>query len=146
MGKLIYDTTDLTNASNEILDSIDKALMAAAFTIRDNARSIFKSDAATTYKSHTGNINKLSTGIMVGKNNHGSVKIHAFGSKDDYDSYKTRFFVGGTINRTQTKRHGKNIKPYTKGYIKAIDTIEKTISNSQPILDTYIQHVLDNPK
>ena len=145
MGKLIYDTKDLSDASKEILDGVNRAVMAAAFTIRDNARSIFKSDAAYTYKSHTGNIAKLANGIMVGKNNHGTVKIHALGSKDYYDSYKTRFFVGGTINRTQTQRHGQNIKPHTKGYIKSIDTIEKTINQSRAILETYIQHVLDKP-
>lgn len=93
MGKLIYDTKDLSDASKEILDGVNRAVMAAAFTIRDNARSIFKSDAAYTYKSHTGNIAKLANGIMVGKNNHGTVKIHALGSKDYYDSYKTRFLL-----------------------------------------------------
>lgn len=145
MEKLIYDTKDLSKVSKEILDGVDRAVMAAAFAIRDNARAQFKSDARTTYKSHTGDINKLADGIMVGKNNHGSVKLHALGSRDFYDSYKTRFFVGGTIYRTQTKRNGKSIKPHTKGYIKSIDTIDKVISSSQSILDSYIQHVLDKP-
>ncbi len=143
MGKLIYDTQDLSNASKDILDRVDRAVMAAAFKIRDNARSQFKSDTTSTYKSHTGDINKFANGIMVGRNNHGSVKLHAMGSKDFYDSYKTRFFVGGTINRTQTKQRGQNIKPYSKGYIKSLDTIDKVISSSQSILDSYIQHVLD---
>ena len=145
MGKLIYDTKDLSDASKEILDGVNRAEKATACTIREKERKIFKSDAAYTYKSHTGNIAKLANGIMVGKNNHGTVKIHALGSKDYYDSYKTRFFVGGTINRTQTQRHGQNIKPHTKGYIKSIDTIEKTINQSRSILETYIQHVLDKP-
>lgn len=146
MGKIIYDTKDLSDATKDILDGVDRAVMAAAFKIRDNARSQFKSDAISTYKSHTGDITKLADGIMVGKNNHGSVKLHAFGSKDFYDSYKTRFFVGGTIYRTQTKRRGQNIKPYTKGYIKSIDTIDKVVESSHDILESYIQHVLDNPK
>lgn len=145
MGKLIYDTEDLSNASADILKRVDRAVVAAAFKIRDNARSQFKSDANSTYKSHTGDINKFANGIMVGKNNHGSIKIHAMGSRDFYDSYKTRFFVGGTIYRTQTKRNGKNIKPYTKGYIKSLDTIDKVIGSSQSVLDSYIQHVLDKP-
>lgn len=145
MGKLIYDTKDLSNASQEILDGVDRAVMAAAFKIRDNARALFKSDAKATYKSHTGDITKLADGIMVGKNNHGTVKIHALGSRDFYDSYKTRFFVGGTMNRTQTKRKNQSIKPYSKGYIKSIDTIDKVINSSRSILESYIQHVLDKP-
>nr|DAW29835.1 MAG TPA: hypothetical protein [Caudoviricetes sp.] len=39
MEKLIYDTKDLSNVSKEILDGVDRAVMAAAFAIRDNARA-----------------------------------------------------------------------------------------------------------
>ena len=55
---------------------------------------------------------------MIGRDQGGSIKIHAMGNKEDYDSYKTRFFIGGTRYRRQTKRKGKPIKPFTKGFIK----------------------------
>jgi len=36
--KLIFDTYDIEKASSEILQNIDKAVVASAFRIRDDAR------------------------------------------------------------------------------------------------------------
>ena len=139
--RLIYDTRDLQNASKEILAKVDKALVAAAFRVCDSIRSIFK-DSSSLYKYSTESYFKLAEGIKVGKLQNSQIKIHALGSRDNPESYKTRFFVGGTKYRIQSKRAGLNIKPFTKGYIKANDAVEHGIANAESILDNYIKNVL----
>jgi len=141
-SKLIYDSNDLTHYSDEMIKKIDKAILAAAFHIRDNMRQAFIS-GSSIYKYRTGKLDKLAEGIQVGKMNDSKVKIHALGSKDFYDSYKTRFFVAGTIPRTQTKWRGKNITPFTKGYIKANNAIDTGMSNAASTLNNFIKNVIE---
>lgn len=141
MARVIYDTRDLDLASEEMLKNIDSALIAAAYRIRDDMRDSFRRDAAGAY-NHTGDINKLAEGILVGKLRNSTVKVHALGSNSNPDTYKTRFFVGGTIYRKQTQIKGKSIKPYSKGYIKSLDSVEKGMQNAESILNKYINNVL----
>lgn len=146
MGKRIYAIRDLEEYSDRITKDIERAVLATAFTLRDKIREKFKQDASV-YKHKTDKINALAEGIMVGKMNNGKVKIHAMGSQEKYDTYKTRFFVGGTEYREQTKVSGKPLqKPYTKGYIKALDSIDRGMDNANNILEEYIKNVIENGK
>lgn len=144
MGKLekIYDSNDLTHYSDDTKKRIDKAVVAAAFRIRDNIRKVFLT-GSSLYKYHTSEYSKLAEGILVGRLNNSKVKVHAMGSRDNYNSYKTRFFVGGTIPRVQTKQGGRSIKPYTKGYIRANNAVDTGTNGGENILDTYIRNVLE---
>lgn len=144
MARLIYDTADLTNISNQILQKVNRAVVAAAIKVRDDVRQTFVSDAQALYRHHTGDIAHLTTGIMIGKDNGGSIKIHALGSREIYDSYKTRFFIGGTKYRTQEKVNGRNIRPFTKGYIAPTDTLGRVVNNSGATLSNYINRALQN--
>lgn len=143
MEKLIYDAEELVNYGKDTKDRINKAVVASAIKIRDNIRSTFISDATSLYKHHKGNIAHLITGIMIGKDQGGSIKIHALGNKSDSSSYKTRFFIGGTKYRKQERRLGKPIKPFTKGFIKPTDTLVKVVEKSNPILTNYIKKAID---
>lgn len=145
MGRLIFDERDLTKASAEMLKGVDKAVVAAAFAIRDKMRNQFI-NGASKYKYGTAEYNKLAQGIMVGKLRNSHIKVHALGSKENYNTYKTRFFVGGTQFREQNARLGKSIKPYSKGFIKANDAVEKGLNNSQSILNNYIKNVIEHGK
>ena len=143
MERLIFDTRDIETVSKDILSSIDRAVVAAGFAIRDEMREQFKKDSSSAYQSHTGDIEHLANGIMIGKLKNGQLKLHALGSKEDYETYKTRFFVGGTIYRTQNQKLGQNIKPFTKGYIKAIDSVDRGMANGENILTEYIRNAID---
>lgn len=144
MGKqIVYDSMDLSNASEEILKDIDKALLAAAFKIRDEMRSYFVQSKGQ-YKHSTSNYNHLDEGIMVGKLNNNTVKIHALGNNQkNSDLFKTRFFVGGTKYRTQVQKNGKPIKSFSKGYIESNDAVDKGKSNAQNILNNFINNTLN---
>lgn len=142
MARLIYDTADFNNIGNETVQKVNRAVVAAAVKIRDEVRDNFVSDAQSLYRYHTGNIANLTTGIMIGKDRGGSIKIHAMGSRQDYESYKTRFFIGGTTYRRQESRNGRPIRPFTKGYIKPTNTLERVVNNSGTILSTYINRAL----
>ena len=142
MARLIYDTADFNNISNETVQKVNRAVVAAAIKIRDEVRETFVSDAQSLYRHHTGNIANLTTGIMIGKDQGGSIKIHALGSREDYESYKTRFFIGGTKYRTQEKVNGVPIRPFTKGYISPTDTLNRVVNGSGTILSNYINRVL----
>ena len=65
------------------------------------------------------------------------------GNKEDTSSYKTRFFIGGTRYRRQTKRNGKPIKPFTKGFIRATDSLVKVVDSSESILINYIKRAMN---
>ena len=143
MEKLIHNIEELDSLSKETKQRINKAVVAAAIRIRDIIRVSFVNDAKSLYKHHTGNLAHLTSGIMIGKDQDGSIKIHAMGNKSDYDSYKTRFFVGGTRYRKQTKMKGKAIKPFTKGYIKPTDSLVKVVQQSNPILINFIRKAID---
>lgn len=142
MGKrLIFSERDLTEASQDILKSIDKAVLAAAFNIRDNMRNSFLS-SFTKYKYGTSEYNSLAEGIMVGKLKDSKVKVHALGSKSKYNTYKTRFFVGGTLYRTQKQVNDKNIKPYSKGFIKSNDAVKQGLNGADQTLNKYIKNAI----
>ena len=143
MEKLIYNTEDLATYSKETKERINRAVVASAIRIRDSVRTSFISDAKSLYKHHRGNIAHLTSGIMLGKDQGGTIKIHALGNKSDSDSYKTRFFIGGTRYRKQERRLGKPIKPFTKGYIKPTDTLIKVVEKSDNILTNYIKKAID---
>ena len=143
MEKLIHNIEELDTITRDTKQKINKAVVAAAIKIRDMIRASFVNDAQSLYKHHKGNIAHLTSGIMIGKDQGGSIKIHAMGNKTDYGSYKTRFFVGGTRYRKQTKMKGKAIKPYTKGYIKPTDSLVKVVQQSNPILINYIRKAID---
>ena len=142
MARKIYDIRDLSTASEEMLRGIDKAVLAAAFKVRDDARLSFLG-SNSLYKNHTPNHNyeKLAEGIMVGKLTNNKVKVHAMGSKENYNSFKTRFFVGGTTYRESTSKSGK---PFTKGFIQSNDAITKAVDNNQDTLTNYINNVINN--
>lgn len=146
MGKtrIIFDTYEVEKASSEILKDIDKAVVASAFKIRDDARRFFIS-SASLYKTHTSghSYKDLAAGIMVGKLRQSQIKIHSLGTKEKTHSFKTRFFVGGTIYRKQTKVNGKALaKSYQKGYIKPNETIDKAMTNADSVLNNYIKNVI----
>jgi hypothetical protein len=141
--KYIYDSDDLTTLAEDVKERIDKAVIAAAHHVKDNMRQAFLS-GSSLYKYKSSNYANLSKGINVGKLNDGKVKIHALGTRENYDTYKTRFFVGGTIPRTQTKQRGKNIKPYTKGYIRANNAIDVGSQGAENTLTSFIKNVIDN--
>ncbi len=146
MGKtrLIFDTYDIENASQEMLNNIDRAIVASAFKIRDIARQIFIG-SSSIYKTHTSghNYKALAKGIMVGKLKSSQIKIHSLGISNNPHTYKARFFVGGTQYRKQTKIKGKAIKPYQKGYIKPNETIDKAMANADTTLINYIKNAIE---
>lgn len=141
--KYIYDSDDLTTLADDIKERVGKAVIASAHHIKDNMRQAFLS-GSSLYKYRTSNYANLAKGITVGRFNNGQVKIHALGTRENYDTYKTRFFVGGTIPRTQTKQRGKNIKPYTKGYIRANNAIDVGSQGAENTLTSFIKNVIDN--
>lgn len=134
-NKVIYDTRDLEGASQDILNRVDRALLAAAFAIRDRMREAFIKSRAD-YKYSTNDYEKLSKGIMVGKLKNSRVKIHSLGSTSDDGTWKTRFFVGGTTYRKNSRGN--------KGYIKSNSAVDKGISDAENILNTYIKNTLNN--
>lgn len=143
MERLIYDTADFNGINAQTIQKVNRAVVAAAIKIRDDVRQTIVSDAQSLYRHHTGNIENLTTGIMIGKDRGGSIKIHAMGSREDYESFKTRFFIGGTKYRTQEKRNGRPIRPFTKGYIAPTDTLNRVVNSSGAILSNYIQRALN---
>lgn len=123
----------------EQLKKIDKALVAAAYRIKDNAQSLFINNGR--YKK----LDSLKEGIMLGKLENSSIKLHAFGYNDEAkQTYKARFFVGGTQERVNKKPIGNHKKPLTKGSIEPLDTINKATQNGNVILDNYIKQALEN--
>lgn len=134
-NKLIYDTRDLGTASQEILDKVDKALVAAAFKIRDEMRDEFIK-SKSIYKYSTSEYKKMAQGIMVGRLNDSQIKIHALGNKVNDGTWKARFFVGGTTYRKSSKGN--------KGYIKSNEAVDNGLTNAENILNSFIKNTLDN--
>lgn len=140
-NRIVFETRDID--INGIKDSIDKALVAAAFKIRDDARKEFVA-SKPQYKHATKDYEKLANGIMVGKLKNSEVKVHGLGDNSDKSLWKTRFFIGSTIYRTQTKQEGKNLnKPYTKGFIRGNDAIDKAVDKNNATLEIFINNVLN---
>lgn len=131
-GISVYASEALEKASIEQLKQIDKALVAAAYAMRDKARKLFVSNA----KGY--NLQGLQDGVMLGRLRHGndgvtSVTLHAFGNNTNKNSYKARFFVGGAYHRqTRSQR--------SRGSIEALNTIENALD--QGTLDDYINNVI----
>ena len=132
--KLIFDTRDLEQITDEMLEGIDKALVAAAFKIRDEMRDEFKK-AASQYKYGTEDYANLSNGIMVGKLRNSTIKVHALGHRENDGSWKARFFVGGTTYRKNDKGN--------KGFIKENAAVDKGLQGADEILSTYINNSLN---
>ena len=135
----IYSTKQFEQASLKQLEHIDKALVAAAYRIKDNAQSLFINNGR--YK----NLEPLKEGIMLGRLQNSQIKLHAFGYDDEAkQTYKARFFVGGTKERVNKKPIGNHKKPLTKGQIEPLDTIDKATQGGESILDNYIKQALRN--
>lgn len=134
-NKLIFDTRDLENYSEEMISKIDRAVVAAAFKIRDEIREEFKK-SASMYDNHTDKYEKLAEGIMVGKLKNSQIKVHALGSNEKPDTFKTRFFVGGTTYRKNNRGN--------KGFIKSNAAVDNGLSNAENILNSFIKNTLDN--
>lgn len=133
--KLIFDTRDLEIESEEMLKGIDRALVAAAFRIRDNMRDEFKK-AASQYKYGTQNYERLAGGIMVGKLKNSTIKVHSLGNREDDGTWKTRFYVGGTTYRKNNRGN--------KGYIKENSAVDKGLTDAEEILTNFINNTLNN--
>lgn len=131
-GISVYASEALEKASIEQLKQIDKALVAAAYAMRDKARKLFVSNA----KGY--NLQSLQDGVMLGRLRHGndgvtSVTLHSFGNNTKKNSYKARFFVGGAYHRqTRSQRY--------RGSVEALNTIENALD--QGTLDDYINNVI----
>lgn len=134
-NKLIFDTRDLESASQEVLEKVDKALVAAAFKIRDEMRDEFLK-SQSNYKYNTSEYKKMAQGIMVGRLNNSQIKIHALGNKVNDGTWKARFFVGGTTYRKNNKGN--------KGYIKSNEAVDNGLTNAESILNSFIKNTLDN--
>lgn len=134
MGKVVYSTRDLENATADMLKGVNMALVAAAYKICDEMREQFKK-SQSQYKYGTPDYYKLAQGIMVGKLEDGKIKIHAFGHTENDGTWKARFFVGGTAYRSNSKGD--------KGMIKANEAIDKGLSNGQNILNNFISNALN---
>lgn len=143
MGKLIYNVEELGEVAEDMKKRINRAVVASAIKIRDNIRQAFINKASSLYRHHSGDISNLAEGIMIGKDYGGYIKIHAMGTKRIYDTYKTRFFIGGTRYRTQTKKLGRHIKPFSKGYISATDSLNEVVSRSSSTLTNYIRNAIN---
>lgn len=140
MKNIRFDTLDAFGTlTDEMLEKVDKAVIHTALTLRDNIRKQFPVDANSTYKTHKGTIEKLADGIRVGRLVNGKLKLHAYGGSDYYDSYKTRFFVGGTTYR---KAKSKNGVPSNRGRLKALNSIDKGLSGGQQMLEQNIHNAL----
>jgi len=127
---LNFDDTALIKEAEKKNDEIGKAVVAAAFIMKDNARKNLKS---SPYK-----MNNVAEGIILGTLKkdyrhewHPKVKLHSFGYLTK-DSTLARIFVGGTVPRYTGKRF--------TGYIRNSDAIGKAVN--QGILDNKINEVL----
>lgn len=112
MERLIYDTADFNGINAQTVQKVNRAVVAAAIKIRDDVRQTFVSDAQSLYRHHTGNIENLTTGIMIGKDRGGSIKIHAMGSREDYESFKTRFLLV-VLNTERKKREMEDLSDHS---------------------------------
>lgn len=130
----IFDVRDLDDVTDEILENIDDALIAAAINIRNDMRDEFKKDISM-YKYGTEKYYRMAQGIMVGRLTNGKVKIHAFGHKQNTGDWKARFFVGGTTYRKNSRGD--------KGLIKKNDAVVDGFKNAESILESYIKKAIE---
>lgn len=132
----ITDTRQISNLKTEIKAKIDDAVLAAAYKIRDVMRSKFVQSKGI-YKKTTSKYDYLKEGIKLGHFERGTIKIHALGDKQIYNSFKTRFFVGGTAPRYR--------ETYKKssGYIKANNAVDLHSIGGENILTTFINNAIN---
>lgn len=125
---------DLGELKKETLEGVNKAIVAAAYKVRDDARSVFKA-SKTLYKNATSEYDKLAEGINVGKLVGGTIKVHALGDGNGATSFwKSVFFVGGTLYRSNKRGN--------KGRITENMALDKAVSTNAKTLEKYIDNVL----
>ena len=126
----IFDATQKMTAAQQ--QKIEKALVAAAYAMRNNARKQF------SHNSPGYNISSLQDGIMLGPlrsaDGVSTITIHAMGNPSIKKTWKARIFAGGAYHR-RTKGRGRN-----RGTIQDLKTISKSID--QNVLNTYINNVI----
>lgn len=127
-SRIIYEIEDLDTFGKEMLQDIDRAVLAAAFKMRDNARAKFLGSP----HRKTSNFDSLTKGINVGKLINHQTNINAYGTREHYNSYKTRFFEGGTKPRT---------KGHDRGYLNGVHSLEDAMD--QGLLEKYITNVIN---
>lgn len=127
-SRVIYEIEDLDTYGKEILESIDRAVLAAAFKMRDDARTKFLSSD----QKKTSRFDSLTKGINVGKLINHQTNINALGTREYYNTYKTRFFVGGTKPRT---------KGHDRGQLNPNNALESVLDEG--LLQKYIQNAID---
>lgn len=132
-SRTVFDVRDLEDATDDMLRHIDRAVVAAAFKIRDEMRDEFKK-GASLYKNVTNDYYKMAEGIMVGKLRNGYVKLHAFGHKENTGDWKARFFVGGTTYRKNKKGN--------KGLIKKNEAVDKGLKDAESTLTNFIKNAI----
>lgn len=125
---------EIENATVEQLAKVDKALVAAAYAMRDHARRLL----VTEGKGKGYRLDRLQEGVMLGRLRKSpagetSITLHAMGKASDYNSFKTRFFAGGAYHRQTGK--GRN-----RGTIEDLKTIEQSLD--EKILDDYINNAI----
>lgn len=127
-SRIIYEIEDLDTFGKEMLQDIDRAVLAAAFKMRDNARTKFLG----SQHRKTSDFDSLTKGINVGKLINHQTNINAYGTRENYNSYKARFFEGGTKPRT---------KGHDRGQLTGIHSLEDALDES--ILTKYINNVIN---
>ena len=125
---------DLGELKRETLEGVNKAIVTAAFKVRDDARNYFMT-SKTLYKNATEAYDKLAGGINVGKLVGGTIKVHAFGDGNSQTTlWKSVFFVGGTLYRSNGRGN--------KGRIAENNALDKAVQQNINTLDKYINNVL----
>ena len=127
-NRIIYEIEDLDTFGKEMLQDIDRAVLAAAFQMRDNARTRFLGSP----HRKTSEFDSLTKGINIGKLINHQTNINAYGTRENYNSYKARFFEGGTKPRT---------KGHDRGQLTGIHSLEDALDES--ILTKYINNVIN---
>lgn len=130
-GISVYTSETIQDESIAQLGMIDKALVAAVYRMRDDARKLF------VFNRKGYQVQPLEDGIMLGllkKTQDGSsITLHAFGNNTNRNSYKARFFAGGAYHRkTRLGRY--------RGSVEDLKTIEESLDAN--ILEDYINNII----
>lgn len=131
-GISVYTSEAIQDASIAQLGMIDKALVAAAYRMRDDARKLF------VFNRKGYQVQPLEDGIMLGRlkktpDGSTSITLHAFGNNTNRNSYKARFFAGGAYHRkTRLGRY--------RGSVEDLKTIEESLDTN--ILENYINNII----
>lgn len=128
----IDDTRQIEQATIELLRQIDNGVLEAAYKIRDKVRDKFSNNGRY-------NVKNLEDGILLGKYDRSSHKIHihAFGYNDPQkQTYKARFFEGGTFGRQDRKGR-------SRGDIEAINALSVAEQEKETLKDCIDKHIQD---